>query len=73
MKKNKKKTRFVLKSKWQTLLEFIAITSIMLIVSSVDSEWTKEYFQFVGILTITFTTCVLLIKKFGNPKRYQED
>ena len=73
MKKNNKKTRFVLKSKWQTLLEFIATLAVVLFVSSVDSEWTKEYFQFVGILAIAFTTSVMLIRKFGNLDKYQED
>lgn len=65
-KKNNKKTRFVMYTGWQTLLELIAILSVILFVSSIDSEWTKEYFIFVGILTIAFMVSTTLIHKFGK-------
>lgn len=73
MKKNKKKTRFVLKAKWQTLLELIASIAFVLFVSTVDSEWTIEYFRFVGIVLAILCGSVALIVKFGNLERYQED
>jgi hypothetical protein len=69
MKKNNKKTRFVLKKGWQTLLEIIATLTFMLLVSTVDSDWTIEYFKFVGILIAMFSVSVTLIAKFGNPNK----
>lgn len=73
MKKNNKKTRFVLKKGWQTLLEAIATLAFVLFVSTVDSDWTVEYFKFVGILVAMFSVSVALIVKFGNLDKYQED
>lgn len=65
-KKNNKKTRFVMYSGWQTLLELITILSVILFVSSVESNLNKEYFIFVGILTTTFVVSTTLIHKFGK-------
>jgi hypothetical protein len=66
--KNKKR---VLKSKWQKVLEFIAVTSLLLIVSTADSEWTIEYFRFLGILIGAFTLSVAIIYKFCDLSKYQ--
>lgn len=73
MKKNNKKTRFVLKKGWQTLLEVIATLAFVLFVSTIDNDWTIEYFKFVGILVAMFSVSVTLIVKFGNLDKYQED
>ena len=66
MKKNNKKTRFVLKKGWQRLLEIIATLAFILLVTTVDSDWTIEYFKFVGILIAMFSISVTLITKFGK-------
>lgn len=65
-KKNNKKTRFVMYSGWQTLLELIAILSVILFVSSIESNWSKDYFIFVGILITAFVVSTTLIHKFGK-------
>lgn len=71
MKNKKNKKRLVLKGKVQTILEFIAATAFSLFVMSVDSDWTIEYFKFVGVLVLVFAICVLIIRKFGDLTRYE--
>lgn len=66
--KNKKR---VLKSKWQKVLEIIAIVSIMLIVATADSEWCIEYFEFFGVLVCAFAFSVAIIYKFCDLSKYQ--
>lgn len=66
--KNKK---LVLKSKWQTVLEIIATLSFILIVTTVDSEWTIEYFKFLGILIGVFALSVSIIYRFCDLSKYQ--
>jgi len=71
MKNKKNKKKLVLKESIQTTLEFIAMTTFILFVSSVDSEWTIEYFKFIGVLAIIFTACVATIHKYGDLTKYE--
>ena len=71
MKNNKNKKRLVLKSKWQTVLEVMATMALILIVTTADSEWTIEYFKFLGILIGVFTLSIAIIYKFCDTTKYQ--
>ena len=65
-KKTNKKSTFELYTGWQLLLEFLAISSVSLFVMSIESQWTKEYFIFVGVLAIVFIVSASLLHKFGK-------
>lgn len=68
MKKNKK---LVLKEKWQTALECVILMSAFIIVSTIDSDWTTGYINFVSILGMLIGGCVAVIRKFGDTTKYQ--
>ena len=54
--------------KWlNNLLIGVAILSFMLIATTIDSEWTTQYLQFVGINGGLFLVSVLLLAKYGRP------
>jgi len=65
-KKTNKKSTFKLYAGWQTLLEFIAVSCVGLFVMSVDSEWTVQYFQFVGVLVVLGTVSGTILHKYGK-------
>jgi MFS superfamily sulfate permease-like transporter len=67
--KNKK---LVLKSKWQTVLEVLGTLAFILIVTTVDSEWTVEYFVFLGIAIGVLVSCASIIRKFGDLTKYED-
>ena len=54
--------------KWlNNLLVGIAFTTFMLIAITIDSEWTTQYLQFVGVNGGLFLVSVLLLAKYGRP------
>ena len=66
------KKRLVLKSKWQTVLEVLGILAFILIVTTVESDWTIEYFVFLAIAIGILASCVSIIRKFGNLTKYED-
>ena len=66
------KKRLVLKSKWQTVLEVLGTLAFILIVTTVESDWTIEYFVFLAIAIGTLTSCVSIIRKFGDLTKYED-
>lgn len=60
-----KKTIF---KKWlNNLLVGVACITFMLIATTIDSEWTTQYLQFVGINSGLFLVSALLLAKWGRP------
>ena len=60
-----KKTVF---KKWlNNLLVGVATLSFVLIATTIDSEWTREYLQFVGVNVALFGASALLLAKWGRP------
>lgn len=60
-----KKTVF---KKWlNNLLMGVATISFVLIATTIDSEWTTQYLQFVGVNGGLFVASALLLAKWGRP------
>ena len=60
-----KKTVF---KKWlNNLLVGVACITFMLIATTIDSEWTTQYLQFVGVNGGLFLASVALLAKWGRP------
>lgn len=59
--------RLVFKKWLNNLLIGIACVTFMLIATTIDSEWTKDYLQFAGANTILFGVSVALLAKWGRP------
>lgn len=54
--------------KWlNNLLVGVATLSFVLIATTIDSEWTREYLQFVGVNVALFGASALLLVKWGRP------
>lgn len=54
--------------KWlNNLLVGVACITFMLIATTIDSEWTKDYLQFAGANAILFGVSALLLAKWGRP------
>ena len=54
--------------KWlNNLLVGVATLSFVLIATTIDSEWTIEYLQFVGVNVALFGASALLLAKWGRP------
>ena len=54
--------------KWlNNLLVGVATLSFVLIATTIDSEWTREYLQFVGVNVALFDANALLLAKWGRP------
>jgi hypothetical protein len=54
--------------KWlNNLLMGVATLSFVLIVTTIDSEWTIQYLQFVGVNVTLFGASALLLAKWGRP------
>ena len=66
------KKRLVLKSKWQTVLKVLGTLAFILIVTTVESDWTVEYFVFLAIAIGTLASCVSIIRKFGDLTKYED-
>lgn len=66
------KKRLVLKSKWQTMLEVLGTLAFILIVTTIESDWTIEYFVFLAIAIGILASCVSLIHKFGDLTKYED-
>ena len=67
-----KNKRLVLKSKWQTVLEVLGTLAFILIVTTVESDWTIEYFVFLGIAIGVLVSCASLIRRFGDLSKYED-
>lgn len=66
------KKRLVLKSKWQTMLEVLGTLAFILIITTVESDWTIEYFVFLAIAIGVLASCVSIIRKFGDLTKYED-
>lgn len=54
--------------KWlNDLLVGVALITFMLIATTIDSEWTTQYLQFVGVNGGLFLVSVALLAKWGRP------
>lgn len=54
--------------KWlNNLLIGVATLSFMLIATTIDSEWTTKYLQFVSVNGGLFLVSALLLAKYGRP------
>lgn len=54
--------------KWlNNLLMGVATLSFVLIATTIDSEWTTQYLQFVGVNGGLFVVSALLLAKWGRP------
>lgn len=54
--------------KWlNNLLVGVATLAFVLIATTIDSEWTIEYLQFVGVNVALFGASALLLAKWGRP------
>lgn len=54
--------------KWlNNLLMGVATLSFVLIATTIDSEWTTQYLQFVGVNGGLFLVSALLLAKWGRP------
>lgn len=54
--------------KWlNNLLVGVAMITFMLIATTIDSEWTTQYLQFVGVNGGLFLVSTLLLAKWGRP------
>lgn len=54
--------------KWlNNLLVGVACITFMLIATTIDSEWTTQYLQFVGVNGGLFLASVALLAKWGRP------
>lgn len=49
----------------------IGALAFMLIATTIESDWTKEYFIFVGINIAVMVVVALLLHKWGRP--YEEE
>lgn len=58
----------VMLKKWlNNLLMGVATISFLLIVVTIESQWTIEYLQFVGVNAILFGVSALILAKWGRP------
>ena len=58
----------VMLKKWlNNLLMGVATISFLLIVVTIESQWTVEYLQFVGVNIILFGVSALILAKWGRP------
>lgn len=58
----------VILKKWlNNLLVGVATISFLLIVVTIESQWTIEYLQFVGVNAILFGASALILAKWGRP------
>ena len=56
----------VMLKKWlNNLLMGVATISFLLIVVTIESQWTVEYLQFVGVNVILFGASALILAKWG--------
>lgn len=58
----------VMLKKWlNNLLMGVATISFLLIVVTIESQWTIQYLQFVGVNAILFGASALILAKWGRP------
>mgnify|MGYP006383173945 CR=1 FL=1 len=62
-----RKNKVMLKSWLNNLVMGIAVVSFLAIVITIDSQWTSQYFQFVGVNAIMFVSSALILAKWGRP------
>lgn len=54
------------------MLEVLGTLAFILIVTTVESDWTIEYFVFLVIAIGVLTSCVSIIRKFGDLTKYED-
>ena len=62
--------KYVLKKWFEKVCEIIACLTLMLIVCTIDSEWTTTYLQFLIVNCLLFALSSHLLIKY---KRQEED
>lgn len=67
-KKNQMKGRkkIYIKMWLEHLFAFLMVMSFSLIVMSIDSQWTLQYWQFVGINALICVVSYQILKHFGR-------
>ena len=63
------KKQLTLKKGIENLLLIITTISFILIMTTIESEWTKDYLSFVLTNVSIITINVLILKKFGKSFR----
>lgn len=58
--------KLVLKNWLDKTLKVLATLSLMLIVCTIDSEWTSEYLIFLAINVITFVVSAQILIKYSK-------
>lgn len=68
--KNKRKQmkgrKIYIKMWLEHLFAFLMVMSFSLIIMSVDSQWTLQYWQFVGINALICFISYKILKKYGR-------
>lgn len=59
--------KVVFKKWFNNLLVGVATLSFVLIATTIDSEWTTQYLQFVGVNGGLFLVSALSLAKWGRP------
>lgn len=65
--------KYVLKKWFQKVLEIVACLSLMLIVCTIDSEWTNAYLQFLLVNCLLFALSSHLLIKYGRQEEDKEE
>lgn len=60
------KKRLVFKKWCDTLVQILLILSVILIISSIDSEWSIEYLLFLNINIMIMCVSGILLKKYSK-------
>lgn len=58
--------RLVLKNWLDKILKVLVMLSLMLIVCTIDNEWTSEYLIFLAINIITFVVSAKILIKYSK-------
>lgn len=59
-----RKKRFILREWVKDLLEMITMLCVVLIISSIDSDWTIQYGVFFGINLLIIIINIILLNKY---------
>ena len=58
--------KLVLKNWVEKMVQTLFVISLMLIICSADSEWSKEYFIFLIINILVFVISAKILKKYSK-------
>jgi hypothetical protein len=65
-KQMKGRKKIYIKMWLEHLFAFLMVMSFSLIIMSVDSQWTLQYWQFVGINALICFISYKILKKYGR-------